>query len=48
VDFIASKLPSDNGNDSLCALADGPYAAAAEFDAVRLNERARAWVEHYG
>jgi hypothetical protein len=48
VDFITSRLPPDAGNESLAALASGPYALSAEFDADQLNERARTWVKRYG
>lgn len=52
VAFLSGLMPeSTTGQvpaDALSALASGPYEPAPEFDAVALEQLARAWVAHYG
>jgi hypothetical protein len=48
VAFITAMMPDDPANDCLRALASGPYEFVPQFDAKKLNERARVWVTHYG
>jgi len=47
VAFIAALLP-DQSDDSLQALASGPYESLPRFDAASLNQSARIWVNLYG
>ena len=48
VAFIHSLLPERTADDSLLALAAGPYQPEPRFDAAALDERARTWVTLYG
>jgi hypothetical protein len=47
VGFIAAQLP-DQDEDSLQALASGPYEPLPRFDAANLNRSAMTWVKLYG
>lgn len=47
VAFIVALMP-DRNDDSLQALASGPYEPLPHFDANSLNDSARTWVSLYG
>ena len=47
VSFIVKQMPDQN-EESLLALARGPYECLPRFDAALLNQSARAWVSLYG
>jgi hypothetical protein len=47
VSFIVKQMPDQN-EESLLALASGPYESLPRFDAALLNQSARAWVNLYG
>jgi hypothetical protein len=47
VSFIVRQMPDQN-EESLLALARGPYESLPRFDAALLNQSARAWVSLYG
>lgn len=48
VRFITGLLPGSAADESLTALAEGPYAPAPTFDAAGLQTLARLWVQKYG
>jgi hypothetical protein len=47
VAFIMALMP-DQIDESLLALASGPYESLPDFDEVSLNKGARTWVKLYG
>lgn len=47
VSFIVRQMP-DHNEESLLALASGPYESLPSFDAALLNQSARTWVNLYG
>lgn len=47
VDFIVAQMPDQN-EESLLALASGPYEPVPSFDAATLNQSAVTWVKLYG